>query len=297
MDGEHVLTPDDIVITDSEKILALAGVIGGKSSAISESTTNITIELANFDPIVVRKTAIRHGVRTDASARFEKNISPLMTQSMIVALRDMMHYMQPDLKKVQRSATNATSIIPLQTEKIERNITDLHRIVGQISDTKMKKSLHDLGFGYELNTVTVPRWRGPADINLQADIAEEVVRIVGYDTLEHTPISTTIQHKPQSPQVTLQRRIEDILSLRHGLDSVETYPRAHDDMYELFGVDGSALPSLQNPLQPEQSHLSHSLLYNLLTIVTKNHKFYDSLSHYTIGSVRAGESRDYADTR
>ncbi len=97
MDQEHDLTPEDIVIADDEKILALAGIIGGASSAVTPRTTSITIELANFDPIVIRKTAIRLGLRTDASSRFEKNISPIMTQSMVLAIRDMIIQMKPDL--------------------------------------------------------------------------------------------------------------------------------------------------------------------------------------------------------
>lgn len=297
MDGEHVLTTHDIVIADDSKILALAGVIGGRSSAVTDQTKNITIELANFDPIIVRKTAIRHGLRTDASARFEKNISLLMTQSMIVALRDMMTYLGPDLGEIQRAGIGVYEILPLQMISVTRSIDELHRIVGDIPSDRMTQALTDLGFTIKDNEVIVPRRRSPRDITLSADVAEEVVRIVGYDTLTPRAISTTIGHQSPASQPTLQRQIEDTLTWQYHFDSVETYPRASDETYTLFGVDSAALSTLQNPLQPEQSHLSHSLLYNLIDIVAKNHKFYDTLRMYTVGSVRAGESRSYADTR
>jgi phenylalanyl-tRNA synthetase beta chain len=160
----------------------------------------------------------------------------------------------------------------------------------------MDQALQDLGFRYEEDQVIVPRRRSPRDITLPADVAEEVVRIVGYDTLTPQSIPTTIGHASPSIQPTLQSHIETILTQRYHADSVETYPRASDEMYEVFGIDAERLPTLQNPLQPEQSHLSHSLLYNLLYLIVKNHKFYDSLRPYTIGSVRAGERRPYADT-
>ncbi|USN57345.1 MAG: hypothetical protein H6766_02615 [Candidatus Peribacteria bacterium] len=296
MDGEHTLTPEDIVIADDQKILALAGVIGGQSSAVTDTTKNITIELANFDPIIVRKTAIRHGIRTDASARFEKNISPLMTQSMIIALRDMMTYMQPDLREIHRAGVSAATLLPLQNIHIPRSLDELHRIVGDIPADRMEQVLEDLGFVVKESEVIVPRRRSPRDITLPADVAEEVVRIVGYDTLVAKPIPTTIAHQSPSSQPLLQRRIETLLTKQYHADSVETYPWAPDEMYELFGIDATQLPTLQNPLQPEQSHLSHSVLYNLLGLIVKNHKFYDSLRPYTIGSVRAGEPRSYADT-
>lgn len=296
MDVEHILTADDVVIADDHKVLALAGVIGGKESAVTEDTKNITIELANFDPIIIRQTAIRHGVRTDASARFEKNINPLTTQSMIVALRDMMIYMQPDLDVPERVGVSYATILPLQQTSIDRSLSELSRIIGDIPEEYMNQALEDLGFTIQDDKVSVPRRRSPKDITLPADIAEEVIRIVGYDTLTPKSIPNMITQTAPTVQVTLQRQIENILTTRYHADSVETYPWAPDEMYRMFNIDEEKLPTLQNPLQPEQSHLSHSLLYNLLSLVIKNHKFYESLRPYTIGSVRAGESRSYADT-
>lgn len=296
MDTKHTLTAEDIVIADDTKILALAGVIGWQSSAVTGQTANIVIELANFDPIAIRKTAIRHRLRTDASARFEKNINPLMTQSMIITLRDMMHYLQPDLGTVNRWGATSAVILPINQVHVPRSLNELHRIIGAIDQIHMDQALHDLGFRYEEDQLIVPRRRSPRDIILPADVAEEVVRIVGYDTLTPQAIPSTLSQTPPAAQPTLQRHIEDILTQRYHADSAETYPRASDEMYEFFGIDATQLPTLQNPLQPEQSHLSHSLLYDLLGLIVKNHKFYDSLRPYTIGSVRAGESRSYADT-
>lgn len=96
-DGEHTLTADDIVIADSEKILALAGVIGGKSSAVHDGTTNILVEIANFDPVQVRKTGTRLGLRTDAELRFEKNINPVYSVYAVALFRDALNYAAKDL--------------------------------------------------------------------------------------------------------------------------------------------------------------------------------------------------------
>ena len=96
---EHSLMKGDIVITDKEKILALAGIIGGQSSALSDTTKNIVVEIANFDPIQVRKTATRLHIRTDAHSRFEKNINPLYTLGTLGMFLDMRSLYAKDLGK------------------------------------------------------------------------------------------------------------------------------------------------------------------------------------------------------
>ena len=90
---EHELSTSDVVIADEEKVLALGGVIGGLESAVTENTKNIVIELANFDPTVVRKTGTRLGLRTDAELRFEKNINPEWSlYSLLLFLDELKYY-------------------------------------------------------------------------------------------------------------------------------------------------------------------------------------------------------------
>lgn len=96
-DKTHTLTCDDIVITDATKILALAGVIGGKCSGITDKTKNIAIELGNFDPVSVRKTAQRIACRTDAVMRYEKNINPTRALHLFPTLIDTLKEYQKDL--------------------------------------------------------------------------------------------------------------------------------------------------------------------------------------------------------
>jgi hypothetical protein len=90
---EHSLKMTDIVIADNEKVLALAGVIGGLESAVSDTTKNVLVEIANYDPVIVRKTGTRLGLRTDAELRFEKNINPEWSlYSLLLFLDELKYY-------------------------------------------------------------------------------------------------------------------------------------------------------------------------------------------------------------
>ena len=116
---EHELSTSDVVIADEEKVLALGGVIGGLESAVTENTKNIVIELANFDPTVVRKTGTRLGLRTDAELRFEKNINPEYSLYVLLFLLDEMklsYYLKPDLSLLQKK------IVPAPWKDLERLI-------------------------------------------------------------------------------------------------------------------------------------------------------------------------------
>lgn len=96
-DGEHILNEGDIVIADKEKVLALAGVIGGKSSAVTDETKNIVVEIAHFDPVAVRKTGTRLGLRTDAELRFEKHINPLFSLYAFIFFLEEIEFFKADL--------------------------------------------------------------------------------------------------------------------------------------------------------------------------------------------------------
>jgi phenylalanyl-tRNA synthetase beta chain len=292
---QHALHPDDIVIADQSHILALAGVIGGQDSAITESTTRIAIELATFDPISVRKTAMRHQLRTDASSRYEKYIDPRYSQSCLLALRDMMTMMQADLGNTTRVGVSVSDHIALTPPRIARSETDLHKLTSSTSTEDAYGILSLLGCSHDKTSVTLPRRRSPQDLSIPADITEEVIRIAGYNQLNTAHVTQTMQHASGSPHPDLQSRIEDILTLSYDASSIETYPWISDTWINRFDLDTNYLTHLRNPLQSDHQYLADSHLYNLLDQLTHNHKFFDTLRYYTIGSVwPSTNSQDHA---
>ena len=128
LDGkEYSLTSEDLVIADENKVLAIAGVIGGAESAVSETTKNVLIESATFDPKSVRLTAVRTGCRTDASTRYEKSLDPLLTGRALARTLDLLKFFGNEFAVVSgfdyldRSRVNEVSIsleLPFVTSKL-----------------------------------------------------------------------------------------------------------------------------------------------------------------------------------
>lgn len=234
---EHELSTSDVVIADEEKVLALGGVIGGLESAVTENTKNIVIELANFDPTVVRKTGTRLGLRTDAELRFEKNINPEYSLYVLLLLLDEMkfyikgfhdeqisglsYYLKPDLPLLQKK------IVPAPWKDLERLIFGVEQ---QDFEQKSRKILSDLGFGVMGEEVSVPLWRGPDDINIKEDIAEEIARIWGYDQVEPQKMLTEVKNQPFSLDVELTRKLENLMIEQLRFDQVETYPWTSEEI-------------------------------------------------------------------
>ncbi len=191
-DKEHILDPQDIVIADDEKILALGGVIGGKTSGVTDSTKNIIAEIAHFNPVTVRKTGTRLGLRTDAELRFEKHINPIFSLSSCLLFLEEIKFFATDLgghtihgisyhvAEILQSALSHKKTITI--DPIKGSTLIFGEAVGNF-DTIAAKILTNLGFHYKDNTVTIPFRRSPDDMNIAEDIYEEIVRIYGYDNI------------------------------------------------------------------------------------------------------------------
>jgi len=181
-DEEKILSATDVVIADDEGILAIAGVKGGKRAEVTSHTKNIILEIANFDAVSVRKTSRRLGLITDASKRFENTISPVLVPFAAVELARM----------VQNLATGhvIASHDQYQNKAVAREIiftrADIARILG---DTITEESIESVLTRYHYSYVkkdgayyfSVPYYR--ADITGAHDMAEEIGRVVGYDTI------------------------------------------------------------------------------------------------------------------
>lgn len=291
-DGEHILTADDIVIADSEKILALAWVIGWKTSAVHDWTKNILVEIANFDPVQVRKTGTRLGLRTDAELRFEKNINPLYSVYAVALFRDALTYASKDLGSVnvvaQQVWYNEQIISGLLDKKVDVDFSVVDGILywGSVSDHGRYTSiLHRLWF-VDQNGWQVPVWRAPSDINIQADIVEEIARHIGYDSLPFASMYQEVKRTQWVADVALRRQMEDISVHDLRADQLETYPWVPEKMLDAWWVDKTQLYTINNPLAPEQRYLRDDLVYNLLSYTAKNSKFFDTIGVWDFWKVR-----------
>ncbi|AJY73649.1 phenylalanine--tRNA ligase subunit beta [Paenibacillus beijingensis] len=289
LDGQQrTLEPHMLVIADAEKAVALAGVMGGANSEVTAETTNIVLESAKFDGGTVRKTSRQLGLRSESSARFEKEVDP----GRVIAALDRAAALIAKL--AQGLVTEGIAEVVVQEAEpavISISIDKTNRYLGtQLSKLEIQTIFGRLGFESELSpegefAVTVPTRRG--DITRDVDLIEEVARLFGYDNIPTTPIegSTTpgALTKPQAIRRELRKRLTDA-----GLSEVVNYSFTSPQRTEMFpDLGGGAKPvRLSMPMSEERSVLRRSLIPQLLETAAynRNRKTAD-VSVFEIGSV------------
>jgi phenylalanyl-tRNA synthetase beta chain len=183
---ERVLTAHDLVITDKQGIIGLAGVMGGLRTAVTDSTKRILVESATFDGVTVRKTAVRLGLRTEASARFERGLPVQLAALGLQRAGDILAAAAGG--QAESPVYDSLKKLP-PVRKVELSVARLNRILGMaIAPQQVRTSLEHLGFATEGSdtgfSVEVPWWR--TDVALAEDLIEEVGRTIGYDKLPAT---------------------------------------------------------------------------------------------------------------
>ena len=284
---EYILEEWDIIIVDNEKILALAGIIWGESSAVNEDTKNILVEIANFDPIQIRKTGNRLALRTEAKIRFEKNINPLFSLYAVLLFLDQlkMSGLEYDLGGI--SYGYVEDVKKLLFKSVDIDFDDLRKFSWlDISDEKVKNILEKLWFRLTLMwkkyKVVVPVWRSDADINIPEDIYEEVIRIYGYENINWKNLLRSMEQVPYVPKVDLVRLAEEISVQEFHFVLLETYPWFETNWNKIVNLPVNSdyfdkLLSLKNPISPENKYLRNTLFFNLLKVVEKNFRFFDDI--------------------
>ena len=263
------LHPDDLVIADARGPVALAGAIGGQDSAVAEQTTRVVLEVACFAPVAVRKTAARHGVKTDASFRFERGVDPALGGK---ALALAMQLLQ-DVAGARAVAAPAVALgQPLPERHIEVHHGKLQRLIGQAMDaTYVQGLLHRLGFGLyptlEGYEVEVPPHR-LYDVEGVADVAEEVIRLYGLNNLalpERIRVRT-FDDTPGWASLDAQAELGTLLAA-DGFVEIVTNSLGP----ATASADGEATPvRLLNPLSEELSQMRTSPLPALLEALAYN---------------------------
>jgi phenylalanyl-tRNA synthetase beta chain len=255
LDGEvRQLANDMLVIADSNQAQAIAGVMGGESSEVSEGTKSIVLESATFDPISIRQTASKLGLRSEASARFEKGLDPSMAE---LALRRVVEIIL-DLCPSARVASQVADayVRPCAQTSVTLSLAWLYKRLGTVvAESEVVGILERLGFkvnarGDELE-VGVPSWRATRDITLPEDLSEEIARIYGYDKIPLAMPKFAIMPPPRDEAQVMRWGIRDVLV---GAGFVETLS------YSFVGQEANGGLRLINPVDMTKQYLRPTLL-------------------------------------
>lgn len=192
-DKELSLCTDDLVITDSEGPVALAGVMGGAKDSILPKTERVILEVANFEAAGIRRTALRYDNRTEASSRYEKAIDPERCGQ---ALALSMQYFKELYPEMKVTGYCDKYVKKLKRAEIDVNLVWLEKRLGKhLTNDEIQGKLEKLGFDVQINGedmhVIAPTWRSTGDISIKDDVMEEVARMYGYDNFEPTSFTTT----------------------------------------------------------------------------------------------------------
>ncbi|WP_225047617.1 phenylalanine--tRNA ligase subunit beta [Lacticaseibacillus kribbianus] len=270
LDGnDHELDPEDIVITDGTKPIALAGVMGGFDSEITPTTTTVVIEAAKFAPTPVRRTALRHNLRSQASARFEKGIDVgAINQALDEAARLMAELGEGTVAKGTLAATS----IPAEPAVVDISLSRINHVLGTALDADTVTAIFKrLGFGVTeadgLFAVSVPtrRW----DIAIEADLIEEVARIYGYDNLPSTLPTTTMTIGEFTPKQARLRRSRKLLE-GLGLTQVISYSLTSTDKAGRFMIEKGDETHVALPMTEDHAALRRNLVSGLVDAVAYN---------------------------
>jgi len=295
---EYELTNDDIVIADGEGVIGLAGIMGGADTEVSDGTKNIVLECANFDMYALRRTAMRHGIFTDALTRFNKGQSLLQNAAVLKQLMSMVGGVQAsevfDLKQFSDELDDYFDgkYTPANIDIDSKFINE--RLGLDLSDDDICNLLNNVeikshGPEEELDYICIqsPFWR--TDLELPEDIVEEVGRLYGFDKLPRQLPMRSIKPAPRNPRRQLKQAIRQSLS-RAGTNEVLTYSFVHERVLKNAEQDPSRAYRLSNALSPDLQYYRTSVLPSLLDKVHANIKAgHDEFMLFEIGKIHDKE--------
>ncbi len=267
LDGQvRKLDPDDMVVADSVEVLALAGVMGGQKSEISETTTDIAVEAARFDPIAIARNSRRHKLSTEASRRLERSVDPSLAEFasarfvQLLCENSSAQHLSTDHDGEPRFAP----VVTIDPSYISRTLGI------DVPASQVAQILRTIGCDVDETTFTIdpPSWR--SDLLSAADFTEEVARMIGYEE-----ISSLLPPRPLTASLTHgQKRIRTISAAlaAQGFTEVLNYPFTSDELIKSLGyrAERGATYRLANPFSEESPVLRTHLLPGLLQVAQRN---------------------------
>jgi phenylalanyl-tRNA synthetase beta chain len=301
LDGiERTLDPEDLIVADHAKPLALAGVMGGWDTMITPATTNILVEAAWFDPVAVRRTARRHGLHTDASHRFERgadfNAAPLASAIVCAIILESGGHIEGDLVDAIVPEVQARTA---HRKPIALALSEVHRLLGTtldpegISSTTVETVLTALGCKLDSTyvrsdshwLVTLPSWR--LDLDREIDLIEEVARVYGYNRFANTlpAFAGAVRELPNAAAESALRSILLAAGFHEAISS--TFTSAADAT--LTAPQPGLVVPLGNPLSEEAGVMRSSLVPGMISMIAGNlHRDVGDVRLFELGTVFSG---------
>ena len=270
LDGQvRKLNHDHLVIADDTRAVGLAGIMGGENSEIVADTADVVFESACFDGTCIRKGALALGMRTEASAKFEKGLDPMNTLPAVNRACELVELLGAG--EVVDGVIDILNLVP-QPTVLQLEPDKINALLGtDVPESDMAAILRKLGFQVEGDQVTVPSWRG--DVQRMADLAEEVARFYGYNNIPTTLMRGQTTQGGYSPEQQLENRL-GALCRSCGYDEIITYSFISPAQYDKirWPQDYAARKSFKilNPLGEDTSIMRTTTLPSMLDILTRN---------------------------
>ena len=287
LDGvERDIDDKMLMITSGNKPVAIAGVMGGDASKISDDTDTLLLESATFDGVSVRKTTTRLGLRTDASMRYEKMLDPELCKVATERMLYLLAEYDPDSRVISAFSDKYVRHYPTIVLEFDKKYVDRYTGI-DIPTERTVKTLLGLGFKVDVAndnfTVTVPSWRATKDVTIKADIIEEITRIYGYDNFEVFTSASALLPVRKEVQKSDEDRMKDILVKSYRMHEVHSYIWSDAAKDKELGINTVKGMRIINAQTPDHQYIRISMIPTLLSFVKENKGYSDTFGIFEIG--------------
>lgn len=286
----YELNETDTVVADEKKVLSIAGIMGGMESGVTTSTKNIVFECANWDPVAIRKTSTRLGLRSDSSMRYEKSLDPESCMPALAMAAEM-------VEKFCSSAKLVGNVVDIYPTPWKLRVLDLStqevrdRIGVNISDADQQKYLESLDFEVTLKNemlqVEVPSYRDTKDIQIGADLIEEIVRMYGFDLIPSTLPPLSANPPKENMLRSLEWWLRDFWS-QQGYLEAQHYAYVSDT--DIF-TDTKNAVQISNPLSSETTFMRQTLLSGMMKELESEVRIHRNVSVFELGKTYIPEGK------
>lgn len=298
-EADRKLIAGDTVISDNNGPLVLAGIMGGLNSGVSSTTKNIFIEVANWKAAMVRRTSTRLGLRTDSSQRFEKTLDSNLTERTLLRTLELVLELCPEAKVVGKAEYAGADLSKTKIIKVKTSLKKIKTVLGyDLTADRLEKILSSLDFKVEKDgealMVTVPTYRSTKDVEQEADLIEEVGRIIGYDNIIASSPLDVIAPVKLTDYQKAQRKVRDFLALQGKSFEVMSYPLIGESLLKKVSWPKPTSLKLINSLSQDHDLMRPSLIPSLLEVCETNAKNAERFRFFELGRAYNEDQKSFA---